>query len=231
MTTRKDFLATSSLLAVAPALAQAATPSPAPSAAAKPSAHELTFAFDRARFDQILARPAKHKQCFGSTNIEGGDVLGAMDNSINAYVRYFSESPGTMQTVAVLYHGSAIAMAMSDSAWNELLIPSLKHFPSIAKDVPNAKRGKGNPYLHTTTNDPQDVSVESLVKKGASFLVCHNAIVGFSYGVAEALKESPAKAHAAILAAIVPGALVVPAGVMAINACQEAKFTYIQSTL
>jgi hypothetical protein len=29
------------------------------------------------------------------------------------------------------------------------------------------------------------------------------------------------------MAGIVPGALVVPAGVMAINACQEAKFTYI----
>jgi intracellular sulfur oxidation DsrE/DsrF family protein len=33
------------------------------------------------------------------------------------------------------------------------------------------------------------------------------------------------------MAGIVPGALVVPAGVMAINACQEAKFTYIQSSV
>jgi intracellular sulfur oxidation DsrE/DsrF family protein len=31
------------------------------------------------------------------------------------------------------------------------------------------------------------------------------------------------------MAGILPGALVVPAGVMAINAAQEAKFTYIAS--
>jgi hypothetical protein len=49
--------------------------------------------------------------------------------------------------------------------------------------------------------------------------------------VADALKQPHEKVHAAILAGILPGALVVPAGVMAINACQEAKFTYIQSSL
>jgi hypothetical protein len=37
--------------------------------------------------------------------------------------------------------------------------------------------------------------------------------------------------HRRLMSSIVPSALVVPAGVMAINACQEAKFTYIQSSL
>ncbi len=219
MTTRKEFIAAGSLFALAPAHANAA---------AKPG---LTFKFDQARFDRILTKPAKHKQCFGVTKIEGGDVLEQMNNSIQAYREYLGEGPGALQTVAVLYHGAAIAMAMSDSVWNQVLIPSLPKAPAeIRVQFGHAKPGKGNPFLRSASADSQDLSVERLGAQGASFFVCHNAIVGFSELAASALQRSKSEVHAAILAGIVTHALVVPAGVMAINACQEAKFTYIQTS-
>jgi hypothetical protein len=52
-------------------------------------------------------------------------------------------------------------------------------------------------------------------------------MAGYSGILSDVLKQPREKVHAAMLAALVPGALAVPAGVMAINACQEAKFTYI----
>ncbi len=229
MTSRKGFIAAGSLFALTGALADAASPiAHTASAAAHPA---LRFSFDRARFDAILAKPARHKQCFGATKIAAGDVLEGMNNSIRAYREYMDEGPGSLQPVAVLYHGAAIAMGLSDTVWNRLLIPSLPKAPSqIRAQFGAVKAGAGNPYLRSAGSDPDDVSVERLVGKGAAFFICHNALVGFSDLVASALRIPLAAVHAQLLQGVVPGALAVPAGVMAINACQEAKFTYIQSS-
>jgi intracellular sulfur oxidation DsrE/DsrF family protein len=227
MSTRKDFIAVTSVFALT-----AGAPEPAGKNAEKSHANnnELTFDFDRARFNEILSKPVKHKQCFGVTNLSNGDALDGMNNSIGAYDDFLKEGPGAMQAVAVLYHGASIGFALSDSVWNELIIPSMRYAPDrIRKDIGAARPGKGNPFLRSAPGDPGGVSIESLVAKGASFFVCHNAIVGFTYLVARALKASPEKVYAQILAGIVPGALAVPAGVMAINACQEAKFSYISA--
>jgi intracellular sulfur oxidation DsrE/DsrF family protein len=238
LTTRKDFLAASSLFALAPAAAGAATPSPSPSPRASAKRPPLTFTFDRSRFDEILAKPAKHKQCFAATSIEDGGVMFAMNNSIDAYENFLKEGAGAMQAVAVLYHGPSIFMAMNDAAWNEILTPFFKNNvfrsslpPDHRKDFTSLKLGKGNPFLHSETKDPDDVSIERLASKGSSFFVCHNALAGWSHGISRTLKMSAQDVHRRLMSSIVPSALVVPAGVMAINACQEAKFTYIQSSL
>jgi intracellular sulfur oxidation DsrE/DsrF family protein len=219
LSTRRDFIAASSLLAVAPA-AVAASPVPTPSPGA--DSDELSYAFDRVRFDAILNTPARHKQCFGATKLEGGDVLDGMHNSNEAYANYYPHEP--YQAVAVLYHGSSVALAMNDAVWNDILTPWLPHNPKMAAQIPEAKAGSGNPYLRQTL-------LPAETARGSFFFVCHNAIAGFSYSAADALGQPVAKVHAAIMAGIIPGALVVPAGVMAINACQEAHFTYIQSSV
>lgn len=222
MTTRKGFLAVSSLLALAPQAARAATPRPATHGAA-PKPQDLTFTFDRERFDAILARPAKHKQCFGATKVDGGSVMEGMNNTIAAYREYMDEAPASVQTVAVLYHGAAIALAFDDAVWNEILFPSLKAAPQdIRAQFSDARPGKGNPYAK---------DLADMVGRGSSFFVCHNALAGFAGIAADALKAPVAKLHREMLAGVLAGALVVPAGVMAINACQEAHFTYIQSSV
>jgi intracellular sulfur oxidation DsrE/DsrF family protein len=179
----------------------------------------LTFTFDRTAFEHVLSKDAKHKQCFGIMKIDGGAALEGMMNSIEAYDDFLGEGSGSLQAAGVLYHGASIAFAMNDAVWNEYLIPAAPQAAqSIRKDFGKVKPGSGNPYKER---------VGELVARGASFFVCHNAIVGITDFVAAALKIGNEKVHKAILAGIVPGALVVPAGVMAINACQEAKFTYI----
>lgn len=217
MNTRKDFLITSSVFALAPAIA-AASPSTKPA-----KSDELRFDFDRSRFNEMLAKPAKHKQCFGATKIEDGSVMNGMSNTMNAYEQYLGEAPGSVHTAAVLYHGAAIALALNDAVWNDVLLPTVKNaLPDLKDQFKDARPGKGNPYAK---------QFAGMVARGSSFFVCHNAIAGFAQMAGGALKRPAENVHAAIMAGILPGALVVPAGVMAINACQEAKFTYIQSSL
>jgi intracellular sulfur oxidation DsrE/DsrF family protein len=211
LSTRRDFIAASSLLAVAPTAVAAASDS-----------GDLDYTFDRARFDAILNTRARHKQCFGATRLEAGGVLDGMHNSSEAYANYYPRE--TYQAVAVLYHGSSVALALNDAVWNDILTPWLPHNLKMAEQIPEAKPGSGNPYLRQTL-------LPAEIARGSFFFVCHNAISGFSYSAADALGEPVAKVHAAIMAGIIPGALVVPAGVMAINACQEAHFTYIQTSV
>jgi intracellular sulfur oxidation DsrE/DsrF family protein len=223
MNTRKEFLLTSPLFALTPAAAAAASPSPGPERKHM-RGEAIPFDFNKTRFDEILAKPAKHKQCFGATKIDEGNVINGMTNTMNAYADYYDEGDGAVQTVAVLYHGAAVAMGLSNSVWNDILFPTLKHIPEeLRKQFSDARPGKGNPFL-------SKVWLPGIVARGASFLLCNNALSGFAGIAADALKQPISKVHAAIMAGVVPGALVVPAGVMAINACQEAKFTYIQSS-
>lgn len=217
MNTRKEFLLVSSLLAAAPAAAQAASPQPRRTPASP------SFDFDQARFSEILNKPAQHKQCFGAVKIDFGNVINGMNNTMNAYEAYLGEAPGSVQTVAVLYHGSAVALALDDAVWNDLLFPSLgKASEDIRQQFAGEKPGKGNQYKR---------ELSDTVARGASFFLCHNAIAGFAGIVAGILNQPVQKVHDTIVAGVLPGGLVVPAGVMAINAAQEAKFTYIQSSL
>ena len=224
MTTRKDFLAATSLLAVAPAGVRAATPR-----AKQTPLPDLRFTFDSDRFNAILAKPALHRQCFGVKELAQGSALEGMNNTIRAYQDYLDEEPASVHVAAVFYHGPSIFMALNDTAWDDLVRPFITSSPSHAAPDPfaGARIGKGNPFLRTASNDPRDVSIEQLVGKGASFFVCHNALAGYSYVLAQTAKSAYEKVHAQLLQSIVPGALVVPAGVMAINGCQEARFTYI----
>lgn len=222
MTTRKDFLAMGSLLSTLPQVAQAAT-----AHLSKPAAREakLSFNFDKHAFEDALMKPAKHRQCFGAVRLDGGGIIGSMANSILAYDDVLGEGNGSMYAIGVLYHSSAIVLAMNDDVWNDILLPYLKHNADWKKEIPEAKAGGGNPYM-------KPIWVPGLIKlRGGALFVCNNSIMSFAYGAANALSRPVQQVYGEILKGIVPGALVVPSGVMAINACQEARFTYIQTSL
>ncbi|MEO6913456.1 MAG: hypothetical protein ABI182_05490 [Candidatus Baltobacteraceae bacterium] len=227
MTTRKVFL-----VAGAAADGSAATACASDSAAKEPFA---SFAFDQARFASMLGKPARHRQCFGAAQIAGGDVLRQMLNSMNAYEYTLKEGSGAMHAAAVLYHGHVVALGMNDRAWNELVIPAIpKMSEPMRKGMPaGLKPGSGNPYWHESKiKSPQyDASIEALVLRRASFFICNNALVGTANVIATALGKHQAEVYKQLAASTVPGSLLVPAGVMAINACQDARFTYIQATL
>lgn len=226
MPNRKDFMGAAAMFASAP-LIGAASPSPQP-----PPEHPVPmYDFDETQFNAILAKPALHRQCFGATKLAGGSVLDGMFNSMRAYEQYLHEASGSMHAVAVLYHGTSIGLAMNDAIWDKYLTPFIKNGPqSIRDEFKDETLGKGNPYLHADKSDPDDNSVETLVGRGSSFFVCHNALAGFTGALSHALKKPYDTVYNALMNGVVPGALVVPAGVMAVNACQEAHFTYISAS-
>lgn len=218
---RRDFLAAgaTSVVAAAGAPAVAASPIPTPAPGA--------LRFDRAAFEAVLDRPFRHKQVFAATQLAGGVVLHYMENSMNAYAEGFGEGPGTLHAAAVMY-GTSLALAFDDSMWAKYDVgAALNANPSY----------KSDPQLNVPRN-PFAARVVALVKSGASFFVCNNALNGAIGMLVERSAKSKGRApldHAAVhddLAAhLLAGAMIVPAGVAALNAAQEAKFTLVQASI
>jgi intracellular sulfur oxidation DsrE/DsrF family protein len=195
MSTRALFLAAS-------ALAAAATGVPFGASAAGPT-------FDLAAFQARARLAFPHRQAFASPLVADGSVLGFMANSLNAYETGFGEGPGTLHAAAVLYR-TGVALALDDAAWRSFDIAATI---VRAGDRVNATPGDGNPLLRT----PRGRTIGDLQNRRASFFVCHNAL--------EDLARRCAVPVDVLAAHVLPGMMIVPAGVAAINALQEERFT------
>jgi hypothetical protein len=228
MTTRKDFLAAGAIAAAVPSIALAD---------AAPSAHAAIskLDFDVEAFTQLLDSSQSHKLLFAAVEINGGEVFGAMRNTLNAY-RDIGVTWNDVLPVTVLYHGLSIALAFDDTIWNEYIIPLQG---KRAKDSPQGKQiasvrkngGTGNPCLREQGGD-NDTSIRALIADaGARFFVCNNAARGVSNIIGTALGKSPDAVYNDLAHHLVPNAMLVPAGVWAVHAIQEQRFTLLHTSL
>ena len=164
-------------------------------------------------------------------------MLGQMRSTLNAY-RDVGIALTGVRPVAVFYHGLALTLGFDDVIWNEYFIPlfakdtkradadTVKDFDSVY----DAKK-RGNPCLHKQ-GGRNDTSLESLVADaGARFFVCNNATQGFAHYIAKHFRKPSAEVYANLVAHLVPNAALVPAGVWAVHAIQERRYTLLQSTL
>jgi hypothetical protein len=229
---RRAFVIGAATIAAAatPATACAAdsTLAPAPSPL-KGYDDTVPFHFDRAAFAAILNRPAEHRQVLAVKSFaDARDGLGLMRNSIEAYIdpMYFAAGPNSFHAAAVFYHGSSPLLAVDDSMFAK--------YPLAAAVISFA--GNGKPGIDkNATKHPAPLFGELVAQHGASFFVCNNALSGLSAYLAGQLAPAgtaPARAqvvaiHDDLATHLLPGAFLVPAGVAAINAAQESRFTLL----
>jgi intracellular sulfur oxidation DsrE/DsrF family protein len=210
----------SSFLTVASGAAALALAGAGAPAAAAPAGG---FVFDRAAFEAVLASPARHRQVFGTARLGGALVLHYMRNSLVAYRDGFAEGPGTLHVAAVFY-GTSIAAVCPDALWKAF---SLEKYLTRTGEAFEQGASDGNPYGD---------QVAALHASGATFFVCNNALNELAESLANAPEGSgsdPGTIYAQFAATLhkAPGVMLVPAGVAALNAAQEAHFTLLQATL
>jgi intracellular sulfur oxidation DsrE/DsrF family protein len=154
-----------------------------------------------------------------------------MKNSIEAYAdpNGFAAGPNALHAVAVLYGGPSPVIALDDAMWAK--------YP-IGKGI----RANANPPVVSTPADPapqanpaREDLADLAARHGAHFFVCNNALSGIAALLAkdpDAKAPDPSRArvvavHEDLVAHLLPGSVLVPAGVAALNAAQEARFTLI----
>ena len=210
MTTRKDFLAAGTGIAAFAALSDVATAAPAP---VPPSSSGFTF--DQAGFAAIVGKAAKHKLGFGAKEPSDGDIGDVMAMVGTVWQKDLGVAVRDIHAVGIFYHVGAV-LGFNDALWNEIF-PYREKIAMLSKTFESTEAGAGNPYK---------TQLDALAKRGASFLVCNNAITGIAHAIAHIEGKSPSATAERFRASLVPGSLVVPAGVWAIGAIQEAGFTY-----
>ncbi len=181
----------------------------AAAAAGVPLAAPATPGFDRAAFEARARLPFAHRQAFASPRVADGAVLGFMYNSLNAYETGFGDGPGTLHAAAVLYH-TGVALALDDAAW---LTFGIGDATRANGDTLTTASTTGNPFLRS----PHGWSIADLQRRGASFFVCHNALAD--------LARRTSTTFDVLQTHVLPGMMIVPAGVAAVNALQEERFT------
>jgi intracellular sulfur oxidation DsrE/DsrF family protein len=174
-----------------------------------PLAAQAATGFDRAAFEARARLPFAHRQAFASPRVADGAVFGFMYNSLNAYETGFGDGPGTLHAAAVFYH-SGVALALDDAAWQTFGIADATRANG---DTLTVARTAGNPFLYS----PQGWSITDLQRRGASFFVCRNALAD--------LARRTSTTFDVLQTHVLPGMMIVPAGVAAMNALQEERFT------
>jgi intracellular sulfur oxidation DsrE/DsrF family protein len=216
VTSRRTFIAAgAAVAAAAPALA---------AEAAEVDPERTAAPFDLPALMARLNEPARHKQLFAVAHVNDGAVISYMRNSLDAYERGFGEGPGSLRVAAVFY-GRGVALALDDAAWRKYKLSALLRHSgeSIMREGQDV-----NPYYRSAGGAN---SLEALARGGALYMACNNALKGLAVLAGSADGAAPADdIHADLRAHLIPGAILVPAGVAAINAAQEARFTFFEAT-
>lgn len=171
----------------------------------------------------LVGLNGKHRQLFDAAQPAGGVPLVHVMNYYDTYNKAFNVSDRDVNGVLTFYGGTTF-YGLSDAMWAKYKIGEFLG-EKDAKGTPVTV----NPWRNTPTilgmSLPQ-ASVETLQKRGATFIICNNALTIFSGMLANARGLDPAAVYADMKAHILPGVTLVPAMVIAIEQAQMAGITY-----
>lgn len=164
-----------------------------------------------------------YRQLFDAPAPAGGIPLVHVLNYYDTYNKAFNVSDKDVNAVLTFY-GATTFYALSDAAWAKYNLGAFLDTRD-AKGVPaTANPWRAAPEIIGMTL-PQ-ASIEGLQKRGATFIVCNNALTIFSGLVAKKNGLDPAAVYQDMKANILPGVTLVPGMVIAIEQAQKAGLTY-----
>jgi intracellular sulfur oxidation DsrE/DsrF family protein len=160
----------------------------------------------------------KHRQFF-HTIAAGETAMLMASNFLDTYAEAYGAKAGEANAVIGM-HGPALSIGFNDAAWAKYELGKASSVTDPSTKAPAAR----NVFA---TGGP--LAVDTLQKKGVVFLLCNNALRMRSRGIAAERGETFETVYEDLKASRLPGVLLVPAMVVAINRAQEAGFTYVRA--
>ena len=174
----------------------------------------------------------RYKTAYDSPEIQEGAVLSYAASALSGYKQAMHTGDREFTPVLVLRHLAAV-MALDDAMWDRLALGESRKLKDPTTGEPNAKR---NPFLTYSSADKSsytgaEATLTKLVEQGAVLLVCNRAL-GQS-GRALRAKDPAAfptveAAMAEIRRHVIPGAYLMPNGIFAVSAAQDAGCHYMR---
>ena len=159
----------------------------------------------------------KHRQFFHALDLNDRAMLMA-SNYLDAYQNEFGEKKGDVGAV-IGVHGGALNIAFTDAAWTKYALGKAANFMDPATK---------EPAVRNTFATGGELSVDTLQKRGVLFLVCNTALRLRSRALAKERGETYEVVYNDLAASRLPGTILVPAMVVAINRAQEKGVTYVR---
>lgn len=165
----------------------------------------------------MTALKGKHRQFFHETTVGDRSMLMA-SNYLDTYAEAFGARPGEANAVIGI-HGPGLSMGFTDAAW-------VKYgFGKSFNVTDPATKQQAVRNLFATGGS---LAIDTLQKRGVVVLMCNNALRRLSRSLATERGEPYETVYEDLKASRLPGTILVPAMVVAINRAQEKGFSYVK---
>jgi hypothetical protein len=165
----------------------------------------------------------KHKQLFDFPAAGGGIPLVHMMNYYDTYNKAYGVSDRDIDAVGTFY-GSTTFHALNDAMWAKYRLGEFLEVNDASGKPATANPWRTAPVVLGMALAP--ASIESLQKRGATFIVCNNALTIFSGLLAQARGLDAKVVYDDLRANILPDVELIPGMVVAIEQAQRAGLTY-----
>jgi intracellular sulfur oxidation DsrE/DsrF family protein len=175
--------------------------------------------------DEWLDRlKGSHRELFDAPITAGGVPLVHLMNYYDTYNKAYATKDSDINGILTFY-GLTTFYGVNDAMWAKYKIGEYLE----TNDPKTNKPATTNPWrvapVALGLTLPQ-ASVESMQKRGATFILCNNALTIFSGMLAQARGLSPDSVYADLKANILPGVTLVPGMVVAIEKAQGRGIAY-----
>lgn len=165
----------------------------------------------------------KHRQLFDSPTSNGGIPLIHIMNFYDTWNKAYGVADKDINAVGTFY-GATTFIGVNDAMWAKYRIGEFLG----EKDATGAAVTK-NPWREAPVilgMELRAASIESLQKRGATFILCNNSLGIFAGFLAKARGLSADAVFADLKANILPGVELIPGMVVAIEQAQAAGVSY-----
>lgn len=166
----------------------------------------------------------KYRQLFDAPAAAGGIPLVHVLNYYDTYNKAYNVPDKEVDGVLTFY-GSTTFHGLSDAMWAKY---GLGEFVNET-DPATGKPALRNPWRAAPVvlgMELRQASIESLQQRGATFIICNNALTIFAGLVAQKKGLDAGQVYADMKANILPGVTLVPAMVIAIEKAQARGLSY-----
>ena len=183
-------------------------------------AHAASPASNDAWLDRLTG---KHRELFDAPAPNGGVPLVHLMNYYDTYNTAYGAADRDINGILTFY-GATTFYGLNDAMWAKYRIGEFLETKDASGAPATANPWRTAPVALGLTL-PR-ASVESLQKRGATFILCNNALTLFSGMLAEARHLPADQVYADLKANILPGVTLVPGMVVAIEKAQGRGIAY-----
>lgn len=188
---------------------------------AKPA--PATFAIEPSN-NWLRGLKAKHRQFFDNPSPNGGIALVHVLNYYDTYNKAFGVKDADIKAVLTFY-GATTFYGLNDAAWAKYQLGEFLQTNDPATGKPaTANPWRASPVILGITLP--SAGIESLQKRGATMILCNNALQIFAGLLAQKRGLDSQAVYEDLKANILPGVELIPGMVVAVEQAQHAGLSY-----